>query len=205
MSAHHTGNTGDETPAVYLSDEEGAALLQLARDTITAALTTPTGASEPERPASERLEAPGAAFVTLHTRSGALRGCIGSLVGHRPLVDDVRANALAAAFEDPRFPPLTEAELPDVVIEVSVLTSPEPLAYADAAGLVRSLRPGVHGVVIELGWHRATFLPQVWDQLPNTEEFLAHLCYKAGLPANAWHSGDMKVSTYQVQEFEESV
>lgn len=186
----------------YLSEDEGRYLLRLARHTIEQALDIPT---EPPAspPPSELLNQFGAAFVTLNKRNGELRGCIGSLTAHRPLVQDVSANAHAAAFEDPRFPPLTRGELPDVIIEVSVLTSPEPLTYADPKDLVAKLRPDVDGVVIERGWHRATFLPQVWDQLPIPEEFLAHLCYKAGLPANAWRQGELEVSTYQVQEFVE--
>jgi len=192
-----------------LNDEQGRVLLTVARQTIAAALGIAVGdRAAPERRSSSGntpwLEAQGAAFVTLHTRSGALRGCIGSLVARRPLIEDVRGNALAAAFEDPRFPALKAAELPDIVVEVSVLTAPEPLPYNDAEDLVRKLTPHVDGVTIERGWHRATFLPQVWDQLPIPEEFLGHLCYKAGLFATAWRSGDLKVSTYRVQEFEET-
>jgi AmmeMemoRadiSam system protein A len=185
----------------YLTEEEGAFLLRLARQTITEALDP--AATAPGPVPTERLLAPGAAFVTLHTRGGELRGCIGSLIGYRPLVEDVRTNALAAAFEDPRFPALQISELPEIVIEVSVLTEPEPLEYDSAEELVRKLRPGIDGVIIERGWHRATFLPQVWDQLPLTEDFLAHLCYKAGLSGMAWRDGDLQISTYQAQEFEE--
>jgi AmmeMemoRadiSam system protein A len=185
----------------YLTEEEGAFLLRLARYTISEALEP--GTHTPVPPPTERLLAPGATFVTLHTRSGALRGCIGSLIGSRPLVEDVQANALAAAFEDPRFPSLMPSELSDLVIEVSVLTEPEPLGYEDGHDLVQKLRPGKDGVIIERGWHRATFLPQVWKQLPKAEEFLAHLCNKAGLSGKAWREGSLEVSTYQVQEFEE--
>jgi AmmeMemoRadiSam system protein A len=186
----------------YLSDDEGHYLLRLARHTIEQALGV---AAEPlaSPPPSELLSQFGAAFVTLNKRSGELCGCIGSLAACRTLVQDVSGNAYAAAFEDPRFAPLTKEELPDVVREVSVLTCPEPLTYADPKDLVTKLRPNVDGVVIERGWHRATFLPQVWNQLPMPEEFLAHLCYKAGLSANAWRQGDLEVSTYQVQEFVE--
>ena len=186
----------------HLTHEEGMYLVALARHTIEEALgrrpQMPLGA-----PPSARLQEPGASFVTLHTRSGALRGCIGSLIAYRPLLEDVKANALAAAFEDPRFPPLVASELDDIVVEVSVLTSPQPLSYVDAEDLVRKLRPFVDGVIIERGWHRATFLPQVWEQLPTPEEFLTQLCYKAGLPGRAWREGDLKVSVYQVQKFEE--
>lgn len=188
----------------HLTREEGMYLVKLARRTIEEALgqkpSTPLS-----MPPTTRLQEPGASFVTLHTRSGALRGCIGSLSAYRPLLEDVKANALAAAFEDPRFPPLTASELDRIVVEVSVLTPPQPLAYTDAEDLVRKLRPSVDGVIIERGWHRATFLPQVWEQLPTPEEFLTQLCYKAGLPGRAWREGNLKVSIYQVQKFEEEI
>ncbi len=192
-----------------LSQKQGDHLLQVARRTIEEALGLP-GTGETEGPGTAKmdypdwLEAPAAAFVTLHTHSGNLRGCIGSLVARRSLIEDVRSNALAAAFEDPRFPRVTADELPGIVIEVSVLTAPEPLSYADAQELVHKLTPTIDGVILEQGWHRATFLPQVWDQLPVPEEFLSQLCTKAGLSATAWRKGDLAVSTYQVQEFEES-
>lgn len=187
---------------MHLSEAEGHYLVALARFTIEDALDQPTSAPQLQ-PSAVHLSEDGAAFVTLNTRKGALRGCIGSLIAHRPLVEDVRANALAAAFEDPRFPPLDAVELPDLIVEVSVLTQPEPMPYSGAEQLVKLLRPNVDGVIIEHGRHRATFLPQVWEQLPLPEEFLGHLCYKAGLPANAWRQGDLRVSIYQVQKFEE--
>ena len=192
-----------------LSQKQGDHLLQVARRTIEEALGLP-GTGETEGPGTAKmdypdwLEAPAAAFVTLHTHSGNLRGCIGSLVARRSLIEDVRSNALAAAFEDPRFPRVTADELPGIVIEVSVLTAPEPLSYADAQELVHKLTPTIDGVILEQGWHRATFLPQVWDQLPVPEEFLSQLCTKAGLSATAWRKGELTVSSYQVQEFEES-
>jgi AmmeMemoRadiSam system protein A len=185
-----------------LTDAEGQYLLRLARHAISEVLGS-TSSDSLGSPPTARLQEPGAAFVTLHTRAGALRGCIGSLVARRGLLDDVRSNALAAAFEDPRFPPLDATELGDIVVEVSVLTQPEPLEYDSAEDLVQKLVPLTHGVIIERGWHRATFLPQVWEQLPQPEEFLGHLCYKAGLSAHAWRTGDLSVATYRVQEFEE--
>jgi len=187
----------------HLNDAEGRYLLAFARFTIEDALGAPTQIPQ-ALPTMDRLREPGAAFVTLTMREGALRGCIGSLIAHRPLLEDVRANALAAAFEDPRFLPLEAGELPDLAVEVSVLSQPEPLGYASSEQLLSLLRPHIDGVVIERGRHRATFLPQVWEQLPLPEEFLGHLCYKAGLPANAWRQGDLRVSTYGVQKFEEA-
>jgi AmmeMemoRadiSam system protein A len=191
----------------HLTQEEGQFLIQLARQTLEDALKNPaapaTGLTPP--PGMARLETPGASFVTLHTLNGALRGCIGSLAARRPLTEDVRANALAAAFEDPRFPPVTADELPGIVIEVSVLTPPRRLTTTSPAELIDRLHPGIDGVIIEKGWHRATFLPQVWEQLPKAEDFLTHLCYKAGLSGRAWKEGDLNISIYGVQKFEEAV
>lgn len=183
-----------------LTMEQRQTLLQLARHSIERALRRET----PRLPAGldTRLLQPGAVFVTL-TQNGELRGCIGSLVAHRPLAEDVMYNALAAAFEDPRFPPLTAVELPQTHIEISLLTPYQPLSFKDANELVKKLRPGVDGVLLEVGWHRATFLPQVWEHFPNAEEFLTHLCLKAGLPTNAWRWPQAKVYVYQVEKFEE--
>ncbi len=188
-----------------LSREERALLLELARHTILHALQGIHQDPMDLKDFTPQLQAPGATFVTLHTRSGALRGCIGSLQARNPLIEDVRNNALAAAFEDPRFPAVTESELPGINIEISVLSSPQPLAYEDAEDLLHKLRPHIDGVVLESGWHRATFLPQVWEQLPLPVEFLSNLCYKAGIPGDAWRYAGVKISTYQVEEFTEPV
>jgi AmmeMemoRadiSam system protein A len=189
-----------------LTPEERDFLLTLARETIEKAARVPAHDAEPvlDPPPTERLKEPGASFVTLHTVTGALRGCIGSLIARRALIDDVHANALAAAFHDPRFPPVTPEELPNLVVEVSVLSHPEPLKYKGPKDLIAKLRPNVDGVVLQKGMHRATFLPQVWEQLATPETFLGHLCQKAGLPPDAWRTGDLEISTYQVEEFEES-
>jgi AmmeMemoRadiSam system protein A len=178
-------------------------LLELARSAIEKELTGATALAVSVEDAPPALHEEGASFVTLHKRSGALRGCIGSLVARRSLIEDVQANAKAAAFQDPRFPPLQEEELDNIVIEVSILSAPEPLAYDGPEDLIAELRPNVDGVVLERGWNRATFLPQVWEQLPEPEKFLAHLCYKAGLPPDAWRNQDVKISTYQVEKFSE--
>jgi AmmeMemoRadiSam system protein A len=184
-----------------LTAEEGRYLLTLARATIANVVGAKSSTTLADPP--PRLNAPGAAFVTLRTRHGDLRGCIGSLEARRPLVEDVRENAIAAALRDPRFSPVKAAELNDLVIEVSVLTAPEPLDFDGPDDLIHKLRPNIDGVLIERGWNRATFLPQVWEQLPSPEEFLGNLCYKAGLPPNAWRWPDLKVSIYQVEKFEE--
>jgi AmmeMemoRadiSam system protein A len=137
------------------------------------------------------------------TKNGELRGCIGSLTAVEPLIESVKRNAINAAFHDHRFPPLGTEEVDEVEVEVSILTDPQPLEYSDPEDLVKKLQPGEDGVIIHKGAARATFLPQVWDQLPEHEEFLSHLCMKAGLPAEAWQTATLDVLTYQVQYFEE--
>ncbi|WP_218961921.1 AmmeMemoRadiSam system protein A [Actinomyces ruminis] len=149
------------------------------------------------------LDRPGAAFVTLRAADGSLRGCIGSLEAHRPLGDDVVANAIAAALRDPRFPPVTAMELPALHLEVSVLTAPEVMEARDEQEVRRRLRPGVDGVVLSLGARRATFLPQVWEELPDPADFLRQLKRKAGWPAGFWDA-DLVVETYRVRAWEES-
>jgi AmmeMemoRadiSam system protein A len=185
-----------------LSPDERQYLLQIARESIEhAAQDQESPPIDPEdAPAS--LQRDGASFVTL-TEGGRLRGCIGSLEAERPLVLDVQKNAVNAALHDPRFPPVQPGELDELQVEVSVLSIPEPLSYEDADDLTDQLRPGVDGVVIERGWHRGTFLPQVWEKLPQPKQFLRRLCQKAGLPANAYRSGDLDVYTYQVEKFTE--
>jgi len=148
-----------------------------------------------------QLAKPGAVFVTINERS-SLRGCIGSLVAHRPLIDDIIENAKAAAFGDPRFAPLRPEEFDAITIEISLLSEPKPLEYSDIEDLRRKIRPGIDGVVLKLDGRQATFLPQVWEDLPDFDQFFAHLCMKAGLPANclAYHP---EILTYQVEKFSE--
>ncbi|MDR2379200.1 MAG: AmmeMemoRadiSam system protein A [Bifidobacteriaceae bacterium] len=148
------------------------------------------------------LAGPGAAFVTL-TQGGDLRGCIGSLEAHRPLGLDVQSNAIDAAFGDPRFPPLAARELERTAIEVSVLSPPVPLEFADRDDLARRLRPGVDGLILQAAGRRGTFLPQVWEQLPTPELFLSHLVRKAGLPSRYW-SDEVRIWRYTVTAFEEA-
>jgi AmmeMemoRadiSam system protein A len=152
--------------------------------------------------APQWLDAPGAAFVTL-TIDGALRGCIGSLEAWRPLADDVRSNALSAAFGDPRFPPLGADEFANTAIEVSVLSAPEPFPIASRADAIARLRPGVDGVILEAGGRRGTFLPQVWEELPEPAEFLDHLARKAGLRYGYW-SDEFRLWRYGVTAFTEA-
>lgn len=135
------------------------------------------------------LRAERAAFVTLLDGNDALRGCVGSVEAHRPLVADVAANAFAAAFLDPRFPPLTPAERPGVACKLSVLTPPEPLPFASETDLLQRLQPGVDGLVLEAGERRGTLLPAVWEQIPEPAEFWRMLKRKAGLEPDACPDG----------------
>jgi hypothetical protein len=149
-----------------------------------------------------RLWEPGASFVTL-TISGNLRGCIGALEAHQALVDDVREHAAAAAVQDYRFPPVQPRELAAIRIEVSRLTASQPLEYSSADDLLSKLRPGVDGVVLRQGPRRATFLPQVWEKIPDPADFLDNLCYKMGVTADHWRGAHLDVRIYQVEEFHE--
>jgi AmmeMemoRadiSam system protein A len=181
-----------------MSDTDlGRTLLTIARGAIGAEL----GLGPLIEASHEALGRPAATFVTL-TQRGELRGCIGTLEPYRPLGADVRANAVAAAFHDPRFYPLSVVEFATIAVEVSLLSRHEPVRVADEAALRAALRPGIDGVVIEYGHHRATFLPQVWDALPAPNEFLAALKRKAGLPADFWHAA-LAVSRYTVTKFKE--
>ncbi|PWB56452.1 MAG: AmmeMemoRadiSam system protein A [Nitrosomonadales bacterium] len=173
-------------------------LLAIARATISSALGKPMQADE----SAPWLKEPGATFVTL-TRQGELRGCIGSLEAHRPLLADVKANALAAAFRDPRFAPLGGDELDLTRVEVSLLSPLSPINFSSQEDALAQLRPNVDGIVFEYGPYRSTFLPQVWEQLPQPAEFMAHLKYKAGLSPGFWDM-DVKLFRYTVNKWKES-
>jgi AmmeMemoRadiSam system protein A len=189
-----------------LTEKQGELLVRLARETIAARLGV--SAAESNRIAAADLEDPGfqkkgGTFVTLKI-GNQLRGCMGCLTPSETIRAGIERNALNAAFNDPRFPPLTVPELDRAEIEISVLTNARELEYDDGADLLKKLRPGIDGVIIGQGLARATFLPQVWEQLPRTEDFLAHLCRKAGLPPDEWKNSRLKVSIYQVQYFHEN-
>jgi AmmeMemoRadiSam system protein B/AmmeMemoRadiSam system protein A len=190
----------------HLNEEQGQVLVKLARQTIMEELGEAVPPHESESVISSLSEScyqtHCGTFVTLKI-GGQLRGCIGSLTATEPLSEGVRNNAINAAFRDPRFSPLTGKELPKVEIEVSILSEPQPLEYSDADDLIKKLRVNIDGVIIRKGHASATFLPQVWEQLPAPEEFLSHLCMKAGLGSKAWRNTKIEVLTYQVQYFEE--
>jgi AmmeMemoRadiSam system protein A len=192
MSSTEAGQT-------TLDETERRLLLDLARSSIRYGLAH--HCPQPVDPADypPALRAPRAVFVTLNRR-GQLRGCIGHLEASQPLVRDVADNAYAAAFGDPRFPPLAATELDDLEIHISVLSPPEPLPVVSEADLLRQMRPGVDGLILEEGRHRGTFLPSVWESLPLPEQFLAHLKLKAGLLPDYW-SEDLRLARYTTEAF----
>ncbi|HEY3473117.1 MAG TPA: AmmeMemoRadiSam system protein A [Anaerolineales bacterium] len=186
-----------------LTPEEQKILLCLAREGIECAVhgqgLTPIHLAT--LPLS--LQEEGSSFVTL-TCHGQLRGCIGSLEAYQSLAEDVREHAIGAALKDPRFPPVKEDELNGLQIEISCLTQPVPLEYSDAHDLISRLRPHIDGVILREGsFRRATFLPQVWETIPNPAEFLENLCYKMGADPDLWRRQHLDVLTYQVAEFHE--
>ncbi|MBU0485138.1 MAG: AmmeMemoRadiSam system protein A [Proteobacteria bacterium] len=189
-------------PVQKLTTEHGRELLRLARRTILKSFGADRSASPDDEFSNEVFQEKRGVFVTIHL-DRQLRGCIGNLSGTETIVDGVRRNAVNAAFNDHRFSPLTLEELAKVDLEISILTEAIILAYEDGEDLIRKLRPGTDGVIINQGGRGATFLPQVWDQLPEPENFLSHLCLKAGLSGDAWRSGNLEVKTYQVQYFAE--
>ena len=180
-----------------MNAELGKTLLILARNAIAGEL----GEAQQTELELPELAQPGACFVTL-TLDGKLRGCIGSLKAWRSLREDVRANACASAFHDQRFTPLSREEFSRVRVEISLLSEPQPMACASEEDALSQLRPGMDGVVFEIGNHRSTFLPQVWEDLPEPRQFLAQLKLKAGLPPSFW-SAEAKLSRYQVEKWKE--
>ncbi len=174
-------------------------LLQVALESIESGLGSGKPASGDSRASIGALDKPGASFVTLK-KQGALRGCIGTLEAHRRLVDDVAANAFAAAFRDPRFDKLASEELDSLEIGISILGPREALVFDSQQALLDMLRPGVDGLVLHDGNARATFLPAVWESLPQPAAFLGQLKQKAGLPADYW-SDTLEVWRYTTESF----
>ena len=185
-----------------LTEGDGKLLLQVARRTIEQKLFNRKVKEKGDAALPPVFHEKRGTFVTL-TMDGQLRGCIGHIVPQESLIEGIRINAINAAFRDPRFGPMSSGEWEKVKIEISILSDPKPLPYSSAEDLLKKLRPGIDGLIIKKGYHQATFLPQVWEQLPNKKDFLSHLCLKGGLDADAWRKGDLEVLIYQVQAFEE--
>ncbi len=185
-----------------LTEDEKKILLKLARQVLTEAVNHLPMEPVDLTGLTECLKQEGASFVTL-TEGGELRGCIGALEPYQPLAEDVCEHAVAAALEDPRFPPVTPRELAYIQIEISRLTLPQPIHYTQPQELPGLLRQNVDGLILRDGFRRATFLPQVWEKLPDPETFLSHLCRKMGAPADLWRRKVLQASVYQVEEFHE--
>lgn len=221
MTTETVGEAGGTRP--HPDGDTGRVLLGLAERAIRSELRPPGPPNEAPNEASDAqsaeasdeelaqesaqspwLAAQGAAFVTLHVPGPdgrpALRGCIGTIEPYRSLREDVQGNARAAAFRDPRFAPLSAAELPGLQIEVSVLSPPESIPYVDRADLAAKLRPGIDGLVLEYGGCRGTYLPQVWEQIPDASDFLSSLVMKTRLPQGFW-SDEILVWRYTVTAF----
>jgi AmmeMemoRadiSam system protein A len=185
-----------------LLEDEKKLLLKIARQALTQAVN-----HLPFEPISldgltENLKLDGASFVTL-TEGGELRGCVGALEPYQSLIEDVIEHAVAAGLDDPRFPSVRSEELPYIQIEISRLTLPQPVQYTQPEDLAILLRPNVDGLILRDGFRRATFLPQVWEKLPDAEDFLNHLCRKMGAPADLWRRRVLQALVYQVEEFHE--
>ena len=189
-------------PANRTPEDKARILLQIARAAIAESLGLSVPVIENNSEDEDWLQEKGACFITL-TQRDQLRGCIGTLEAHRTLIDDVKANAKAAAFKDTRFTPLTSNEFSTTQIELSLLSPVQALSFISEQDALSRLQPGVDGVVFEYGFQRSTFLPQVWEQLPDAKNFMAHLKHKAGLPVDFW-ADDIKLSRYTVSKWKES-
>jgi AmmeMemoRadiSam system protein A len=185
-----------------LTPTEKSLLLTIAREALENGVRGELLESLDQAKLPDKLLEEGVSFVTL-TKGGYLRGCIGALEATRPLAEDVQKHAVAAALNDYRFPPVHSEELDEITIEISYLTPPMPLKYEDPSDLLDRLRPGIDGVVIRDGMRRATFLPQVWEKIPEPEAFMNMLCQKMGSHPDLWGRKKIEVLTYQVEKFSE--
>ena len=188
----------ERKPQLQPPQNAGSVLLPLAR----AAIARELGKAHPAASDAPWLREQGACFITLK-QDEKLRGCIGTLRAHRALAEDVRANAVAAAFRDPRFKPLSVTEYESVEVEISLLSPLEPMTFTDEQDALAQLRVGQDGLVFEYGYHSSTFLPQVWEDLRDPTEFIQHLKYKAGLPPDFWDR-EVKLMRYTVSKWRES-
>jgi len=180
---------------------KGEILLPIARSSISEALGADHERIDDSVKSADWLQQKASCFVTL-TQQDQLRGCIGTLEAYRPLLDDVTHNARAAAFQDPRFSPLTCEELGRTEIEISLLSAMQAMRFTDEQDALQQLQPGSDGLVFEFGRYRSTFLPQVWEHLPEVTDFIAHLKQKAGLPADFW-ADDVRLYRYSVSKWKE--
>lgn len=185
--------------SIKLSVEDQKSCLQVARDSIQYGLNHGVSLKINSADYSESLQQHLASFVTLH-KNNELRGCIGALEAYQPLIDDIAEHAYSAAFQDPRFPALQDDEFNDLDIEISVLGKPEKMIFASEEDLLQLIQPGVDGLILDYGFNRGTFLPSVWEQLPDKKEFLNHLKMKAGLPIDWWDNA-VKISRYETFSF----
>lgn len=182
-----------------LNNAQKTLLLKLARESIAYGLQTGQALSVDLNTVEQALTNKAASFVTLQ-HQGQLRGCIGMLEAQRPLVQDVSENAFAAAFRDPRFPPLSAQEFTDLDLHISILSPAQAMHFTSEQDLIAQLQPGIDGLILQEGYRRGTFLPSVWEQLPHPSQFLRHLKQKAGLPADYW-SDKIKAYRYNAESF----
>ncbi len=185
--------------SIKLSEDDQQTCIDVAKKSILHGLQTGSALDIVAENYAKDLQQQLACFVTLH-KHGQLRGCIGALEAYQPLINDVAEHAFAAAFNDPRFPVLQQSEFKDIDIEISVLGKPEAMQFKSEEDLLRQIRPGTDGLILEYRYHRGTFLPSVWEQLPLANDFLQHLKTKAGLDKNWWHD-DVKISRYETFSF----
>ena len=185
--------------SIKLSSQDQQSCHQVARDSIQYGLQHGTKLPVVTSDYSEDLQQDYATFVTLHI-NGNLRGCIGALEAYQPLINDIAEHAFAAAFSDPRFPQLSESEFEQLDIEISILGKPEPIEFESEEELLNQIRPDIDGLILEYGYNRGTFLPSVWEQLPDKKDFLNHLKMKAGLSVQWWDNA-AKVSCYETFSF----
>jgi len=185
--------------SISISHDDQQVCLQVARQSIQHGLEKGCALQIVSSDYSENLQQHAASFVTLH-KHGQLRGCIGTLEAHQPLINDIAEHAFSAAFQDPRFPGLEKKEYDELEIDISVLGKPEPINFKNQEDLLQQIRPSIDGLILEFGYNRGTFLPTVWEQLPDKKEFLNHLKAKAGLPQSWWDNA-VKISRYETFSF----
>lgn len=188
--------------SIKLSKDDQQTCIGIAKKSILHGLQTGSALDVVAEDYTNDLQQRQACFVTLHKR-GQLRGCIGALEAYQPLINDVAEHAFAAAFNDPRFPVLQQNEFKDLDIEISALGKPEVMLFKNEGDLLRQIRPGIDGLILEYGHYRGTFLPSVWEQLPQASDFLQHLKIKAGLGKSWWHDG-AKISRYGTFSFSDA-